>query len=356
MFPLLLVLACVIFSRSKIAIKETFDQFNDFPSIRKSQAWLEVLKNGNGNFNQLLMTMPADLAMLTYVNQHPDLQENIEREMFPEDSVTRSSFLEPAQMSMKYDDRLQALQQAKFTFLNDPTMSGHEQVIRQALKSDPICRGVFAKVLMNDDLFGCLMNNLKIGGDLDYCFFDYFSKHPDDFRELRDGFHRFKSGPLPDSSKTPDKVGTTPITTSLEAKPTMWQTEMEGKDESLPSMYPPKEYPSRVTQMCLTSYGPFPRQGQAMDKLARAKQAIDKLKKESAIKSFSIKNLKKDLIDNREELSSIRRACGYQYMPTSKWLSQDLGDCQISMKPNVHKPIMPYQSLSFSEVPRQQRL
>ena len=216
----LLLVTYLFFSKFESIIKETFSAESDeFSSIRNSQAWFEGLGKSSGNeeFNHLLKTMPADLAMLTYISQKPDLQKEIEREVFPEDSITRSSFLEPAQLKMNYDDRLHALYNAKFSFLNSNT--GHEQDIYQALKSDPICRGIFAKVLMTDDLFGCLLNNLGIGGDLDYCFFDYFAKNPSDFKALTDAFRRLKSGtPCSPPPKSPNGTTQKPQISSPKAQ------------------------------------------------------------------------------------------------------------------------------------------
>ena len=362
---LFLVLTITIFLWNfKWMSKEAFRD-HDLNSIRDSVAWRDAKTKGDQEFTRMLSTMPADMAMLTWISQHPELQVNIETEVFPEDSVTRSTFLDAEQLKMSYDDRLEALHKAKFSFLNDD----HEHDVFAALKSDPVCRGTFAKVLMNDTIFGCLLNNLKIEGDLDYCFFDYFAKYPDDFRSLTDAFRRFKYGvqatsvaspvaALPSHPAAPSGPSTAPngVLSAQTNAPSSMRHRTREQSES--STHPSSKLPSRVTQMCLTSYDPFPGNKRVIDELSTAKQTVEKLKKESAIKTLDIKKLQKDLTDNQEEMSTIRRACGYIYMPISTWLNQDSGRlfCESSMPHHAEsdKPIMPYQSLSFSEVPRQQ--
>ena len=237
----------------------------------------------------MLSTMPADIAMLTYISQHPDLRVNIEAEVFPEDSVTRSTFLDASQLQMTYDERLKTLHNAKFAFLNDV----HEQDVSEALERDSVCRGAFAKILMNNALFGCLLNNLKIGGDLDYCFFDYFSKNPDDFRALTDAFHQLQSRLTPFLHY---QTQTNPPTNCRHRQQRLRllfpQQQRKTRSPRLPLQTRNKRIkpahhslPSRVTQMCLTSYDPFPRSGRAIDEIASAKQVVDKLRRESAIKN-----------------------------------------------------------------------
>lgn len=348
----LVLIITVVFCNFGTTTKETYlNRVNDLKSIRNSEVWRDALKKGEQEFKQMLSTMPADIAMLTYISQHPDLRVNIEAEVFPEDSVTRSSFLDASQLQMTYDERLKTLHNAKFAFLNDV----HEQDVVEALGADSVCRGAFAKVLMNDALFGCLLNNLKIGGDLDYCFFDYFSKNPDDFRSLSDAFHQLQtkmtSSPVESLNELSTSSAADKIPISVTIKKDTIPSSVTNQEHETRSVQPPLS--PRVTQMCLTSYDPFPSSRRAKDEIAVAKQVVDKLRKESAVKTLDIRELQKALLDNQEELSSIRRACGYMYMPTSEWLSRDLGDCSTSFGRPNDKPIVPYQSLSFSEVPKQ---
>ena len=353
----LVLIVTVVVCKFGTTIKETYlNGVNDLKSIQDSGAWRDTLRNGKQEFTKMLSTMPADIAMLTYISQHPDLRVNIEAEVFPEDSVTRSTFLDASQLQMTYDERLKTLHNAKFAFLNDV----HEQDVLEALERDSVCRGAFAKILMNNALFGCLLNNLKIGGDLDYCFFDYFSKNPDDFRALTDAFHQLQSrltpfSPLSNPNKSPNELSTSPAADTTPVPTTTKNTvpPSSASNQKQENQTAHHSLPSRVTQMCLTSYDPFPRSGRAIDEIASAKQVVDKLKRESAIKTLDIRKLQKALLDNQEELSSIRRACGYIYMPTSEWLSRGSGDCATSLGRLNDKPVVPYQSLAFSEVPKQ---
>ncbi len=371
LFFSLLATAYIFSSKFKSAFVERFVDLDGFPLVRKSQAWVEgIKKNTNDELNRLLNTMPADLAMLTYIAQHPELKKDIEDEIFPQDTVTRSSYLDSNQLVMRYDERLEALREAKFAFLNDS--NDREQFVYRALKSDPICRGIFAKVLMNDVLFGCLLNNLRLGGDLDYCFFDYFAKNPADFKSLSDAFRRFKSntGPTPNvqqgmSSADVLPLRSTPSTslspgTKAEDDVSDKDSKSKGNQEKTDKPKPlavSKLQPARVMRVCVTSYGDaFPQKEETtLEQLYDAKRAMEDLRRSSVVKSLDIKQLQKDLAEKQEELSDIKRACGHCYMPTSQWLPQGTKDCDISASARpAKKPILPYQMMTYSEVPRQQ--
>lgn len=318
-------------------------------SIRDSEAWRSTLgKEGdNHELNDLMTVMPPDLAMLTYVSQHPELRDAIERERFPETEVTHSTFLEPASINMNYDQRLQALQDAKFSFLND-TKAGRDNSIYQTLKSDPACRGAFAKVIMNNSLFGCLLNNLRLDGDLDYCFFSYFSRYPDDFKSLLHAFAttkkplRASQPPFSGQKATPTQGQSTPLQSTQ-------QVNLATNHSLTPIERHRDELSPRISQVCMM-FDSFPSKN-SLDELAQAKAHIESLKKEAAIKSLSIESLQKDLLHNQHELSTIRRACGYQYQPSSQWSQSDSRECGLAPQNPPDALVVPYQSLTFSEVP-----
>lgn len=320
-------------------------------AIKSSEVWRSTLGKGNNDeLNSLMRTMPADVAILTYISQHPDLREAIELERFPKDAITRSTFLDPSQVQMNYEERLQTLREAGFAFLYN-FKTGREDTIYQMLKSNSECRGAFAKILMNNTLYGCLLNNINLGGDLDYCFFDYFSRYPDDFRMLANAFRASQES---ESCISPARAPTTSsdnqaMYRNLKPQRQASSPVQEKRFQSAQVPRGPYQGGSAQIYMIFDSRQNLSTQEQ----IRAAKTHVETLKKESSIKSLNINKLQQALIDTRDELSTVRRACGYQYQPTSQWCETASPHTSQCGAPRTHpdKLIVPYQSLTFAEVP-----
>lgn len=161
------------------------------PQIESTSTWRDIIAD-DSKYQKLKAMMSndqisIDVALIRLMNSYPQMATSMIDQAFPETRTTRSTRLTPKEKEASYEARVAIICDIGYkaisaTFAN--TESCNKSEIVQAMLHDTMFRSVFQKILMNDEFWGCLDNNLKIDGDIYYCFYTYFMKHPNEYEAL----------------------------------------------------------------------------------------------------------------------------------------------------------------------------
>lgn len=137
-----------------------------------------------------------DVAVLQVMQAEKDAAEKFKMAAFPISSTSRETALPDEIISLGYEDRVRLLCERGYkmiaaTFTNPEDCKRSK--VTDMMLNDPVFRNIFEKVVMDNQVYGCLINNMDKDGDGLFCLVNYFHNHPDDFMALKDAAAKYES-------------------------------------------------------------------------------------------------------------------------------------------------------------------